>query len=153
MERNKMDSMSTLSAISLLPSNKEQAQFFANDLVRRVYEGEINPLDLKAQLKFIYRTLDIVDLNTKDAWMKEVAKHGKSFEYKGWQVNEVEAGTTYDFSNDAEWVEMKNKLKDREAFLKSLKEPLEIVDTETGETTTIHPPIKKSTTTLKFTVK
>lgn len=148
-----MDNISTLNVITLLPSTKEEAQTFANDLVRRVNDGEINPLDLKAQMKFIEKTLELIDKQTKDSWMKEAVKYGKSFEYKGWQVDEIEAGIKYDYSMDVEWSELKEKIKSRETFLKAIKEPLEIVNTTTGETTTIYPPIKKSTTTLKFTAK
>jgi hypothetical protein len=148
-----MDNMSTLNTINLLPSTKEEAQSFANDLVRRVNEGEINPLTLKAQMKFIEKTLELVDKQTKDSWIKEAGKYGKSFDYQGWKVEEVEAGTSYDYSLDFEWSELKEKLKERETFLKSLKHPIEVVDKTTGETTTIYPPIKRSTTTLKFTAK
>jgi hypothetical protein len=48
-------------------------------------------------------------------------------------------------------VALKEKIKERETFLKSLKAPLEVVNTDTGETTTIVPPVKKSTSTFKFT--
>jgi hypothetical protein len=48
---------------------------------------------------------------------------------------------------------IKEKLKERETFLKSIKEKIEIIDTETGELNVIYPSIKSSSTTLKVTFK
>jgi hypothetical protein len=48
---------------------------------------------------------------------------------------------------------IKEKLKERETFLKSIKEKLEIIDTESGELNIINPCTKSSSTTLKVTFK
>lgn len=143
--------METLSVINLLPSSKEQVKIFSNDIVSQVKAGVINPLTLKMQMKFIEKTFSEIDKEIKDNVMDEASKYGKSFQHNGWKVDEVEAGVTYDFTRDNEWLDLREKIKERETFLKSLKSPLEIVDTETGETKTLLPPIRKSTTSLKFT--
>jgi len=143
--------METLSVINLLPSTKEQVKSFASDIISQVKEGALNPLTLKAQLKFIEKTISEVDKGIKDEFMNEAAKYGKSFEYKGWKIEAIESGTTYDYSSDMIWCDLKEKIKERETFLKSLKEPLVVVDTDTGETSTFYPPVKRSTSTYKFT--
>jgi len=142
--------METLSVINLMPNKKAEVSRFANDIISQVKGGNLNPLTLKAQLKFIEKTIAEVDKGIKDEFMNEAAKYGKSFEYNGWKIEAMESGTTYDYSSDAEWCTLKEKIKERETFLKSLKAPLEVVNTDTGETTTIVPPIKKSTSTYKF---
>ena len=71
-------------------------------------------------------------------------------------INQIKEGVSYhgvemkvkckgdwDYSNDAEWVRLKNLLKDREEFLKGVKESFNQVNEETGEVVTIFPPIRK----------
>jgi hypothetical protein len=48
---------------------------------------------------------------------------------------------------------LKEKVKHRETFLKALKEPLSIIDEETGDLQRVHPPKKSSSTTVKVTFK
>jgi hypothetical protein len=47
----------------------------------------------------------------------------------------------------------KNSLKEREAFLKGIKQPLTVVDENTGEVSTIYPPNKLQSDGLKITIK
>lgn len=140
-----------ISAINLLPSTKEQVKMFSEIVINEVEAGNVNPLDLKAQLKFIEKSIEEINNGIKDLMLKEAAKHGKSFEYKGWKIEEAETGVRYDFSGDLLHSELSKKIKEHEAFLKGLKEPITVVDEETGEIKKVYPPIKKSTTTLKFT--
>ena len=86
---------------------------------------------------------------------------------KGYSIHDVDVAqgatkTEYDYSvcKDPEWVELFSKselaklnLKERETFLKALKKPLELVDTETGETYTIYPPNKLQTEGLKISIR
>lgn len=141
------ETIGALSVVNLLPSTKQQSETFASLIINEVKCGNVDPLALKAQMKFIEKTLEAIDKGIKDSWMAEAGKHGKSFEYRGWRIEQVEAGTSYDYSNDQVYNETKEKLKDREKFLKGLTKAM--ADPDTGEM--CYPPIKKSTTTLKFT--
>jgi hypothetical protein len=76
-------------------------------------------------------------------------------------IDSVETGVKYDYqsTNCPEWERFDEMVKhyselkkQRETFLKSLKEPLNII-TDDGEIVTINPPIKSSTTALKITLK
>jgi hypothetical protein len=142
--------MNPLSALTLMPSTKSQVEAFSNSVINEVESGTLNPLDLKVQIKFLQTCLDKIDKATKDSFTSEASKYGKEFEFKGYKVTEVEAGVNYDYSNDIEWSRLSKLLKERETFLKTLKEPLEVLDSETGEITKCYPPIKRSTTTYKF---
>jgi len=126
-----------------------------------VDSGEINPLKALTLLK-IYET--IVTTARKEIMqqaLKEAAKYGKGeCEMLGFKIQQAEAGTSYDYSGcgDLEWerwdaqvLSATNSRKDREAVLKALKEPMTLVNEDTGETYRVNPPLKKSTTTLKFT--
>ena len=80
--------------------------------------------------------------------------------FKGATFDVKEAGIKYDFSKceDVIWNDIDKKMqmlterkKEREAFLKSLKERFTYVDESTGEIITLYPPQKKSTTTYAIT--
>jgi hypothetical protein len=72
--------------------------------------------------------------------------------------------TQYDYSRcaDPEWEEYDaaersatNSRKDRETFLRALKEPITLVDTRqgNGEIVTVKPPVKTQKEGLKITIK
>lgn len=144
--------MNALSHITVLPSSKEEISTFSKQVIAEVECGNIDPLALKVRLKWLEKLIDAIDKPIKDSAMKEAAKYGKKFEYKNFIIEEMESGTSYDYSQDAICVELEAKLKERKEFLKALKSPIDVVDSD-GVVTTIAPPIKKSTTTLKFTAK
>lgn len=68
--------------------------------------------------------------------------------------------TRYDFSSNEKWVAQKKavdeeskKLKDIEAFAKTIKSSVSIVDEDTGEVIQYHPPVRKSNRTIRATIK
>ncbi len=148
--------------IKLLPETKEQISSFANQLIRSVENGEVNALQLKAYFKAMEKAIKLVDDSTKDSQLTEAEKYGeKKFNAFGMQIEVCEVGTSYDYEhcNDPEWNSADSQVKtwtqtrkDREQFLRSLKKPEVLVDQMSGEVVTINPPVKKSTTGLKFTV-
>ena len=77
----------------------------------------------------------------------------------GSTAKKVESGVEWDCSASSAWAEQKKrveaetkKLKDIEAFTKTLKEKTTIVDEETGETTEFYPAVKSSSTTVRVTI-
>lgn len=152
----------TLSVINLFPSTKEQIKSFVNATVNEVKCGNINALELKSKLKFIEKVAEEIDKQTKEDQLKERQKYQeKIVELYGAKIEVAELGTKYDFSNcgDKDWEyldiqlrELSELKKEREAFLKTIKKPMSIVHHETGECYDIVPPIKSSTTGLKFTL-
>jgi hypothetical protein len=96
------------------------------------------------------RVLDELNAYTKG---EEVTLFGATFEV-------IEAGTKYDYTgcNDAEYNELTRaidllitKRKEREKFLRGIKNATTVVNEETGELVRILPPVKTSTTTYKTT--
>lgn len=68
--------------------------------------------------------------------------------------------TEYDFTNcndqelkelTAQYEQVMSKLQARKDFLKNLREPMTILNEETGEVIKIHPAVKKTTDGLKIT--
>lgn len=151
-----------IGTLSLMPSTKDEVDRFAAQLIRSVEEGQVNPLGLKATLKMIEKVIEKVDKATRDNQMTEALKYQKTFNAYGFEIQRTEVGTEYDYLSCGDTVyeqrhaaveSAKSLLKDREAFLRSLREPLTVVDENSGEVSTINPPLKKSTTGLKFSLK
>ena len=125
--------------------------------------GNITPLQLASQLKFVEDIITNVKEELRQRVVAEQSKYGKErMTYKGATFDVKEAGVKYDYSqcDDTIWNDLKqqldalnDKMKEREAFLKTLKERFTYIDESTGEIITLYPPQKKSTTTYSITWK
>jgi len=132
-------------------------------LTKGVEDGLINPLELLTKIRATEKVLNGVLANIKDQIVNEALKYGKEpIIVNGVEMKVQEAGVKYDYSkcNHPEYnilVNQKNhisdQMKDLEAILKANKTSWEHVDTMTGETFTIYPPIKTSTTTVITKIK
>jgi hypothetical protein len=135
----------------------------AQKMIQMIDDGEIDPLTLALQIKYIEELIDIVKPKLRDEVItkcnqyskgENIIKYGSEFKIK-------ESATKYNFNNcnDPLWNEYNNKIKEadeikksRETFLKNIKEKFTIVDEDTGETFEIHPPMKTSTTTYSINI-
>jgi hypothetical protein len=77
----------------------------------------------------------------------------------GVEVKVVSTPAKFDYSANQAWVAQKAKvdaesakLKEKEAFIKSLKESITTVDQDTGEMVTYYPPAKSSGETLRTSI-
>jgi hypothetical protein len=130
-------------------------------LLKDMDEGHMHPLQVAAQFKFVEDVITNVKEELRQRVIAEQSKYGKErMTFHGATFDIKEAGIKYDYSqcDDTIWNDLKQQLdvlnqqmKEREAFLKSLKERLTYVDESTGEIVTIYPPQKKSTTTYSIT--
>jgi hypothetical protein len=154
---------SALGVVKLFPESKQQVEIFSAQLVESVKHGLVNPLALKSTLKMIEKVIKIVDEGTRGEQLTEAQKYSeKTFNAYGFEIQRTEVGTEYDYLSCGDPVyeqrhaaveSAKSLLNDRASFLRSLREPLTTVDEQSGEVVTIRPPLKKSTTGLKFTLK
>lgn len=155
-----MENMGVLSAVNLLPSNKQQVQVFVSSLKNSIMEGEVDPLNLLVQLKMIEKTLEI--LKDKDV-EKEILKNALNYhkdelaDFKGCKLEVKETGVSYDYSvcDDIEIdklyeqkKQLDDKIKEREAFLKNING-----DVYGSDGVMLRKPIKKSTTKVVVTIK
>lgn len=139
--------------------SKESVHMLAEKIVKSVEDGFKRAVELSSKLDFISKVCLEAKNSLKEKTIKEVEQ---GFSAKGYKVEVCEAGVSYDYSrcNDSEYKELidrmnalQKRIKDREKFLKSLKpEGFEYVDSETGEVIKLYPPVKKSTTTPRFTL-
>lgn len=145
--------------IKEIEPSKENLPRLAEKIIQSVDDGFESAVELSSKLDFIAKVCVEAKNSLKEKTIKEVED---GFSAKGYKVEVCEAGVSYDYSrcNDSEYkrlIDHMNKLKelikDRENFFKSLKpEGFEYVDSATGEVIKLYPPVKKSTTTLRFTL-
>ena len=153
--------MNEIALIKGLPISKQGVIDIARAIVEDVVENGANPLDYEPILKVLEDIRKEVKSSKKytEALEKQSALYegeGKSFTYNGVKFT-VQNRPTFDFSvcEDETYSDLKEqkdildaKIKDREAFLKALKEP--VADVTHGNT--IYPPSKKSKTVVAVTL-
>jgi len=151
-----------VSTLSNFNTSKEGIKRYVDQVVGEIKNGVMNPLLAKLYIKSLQKSLEEIEKQISDDVMEEARKYEKSFEFHGARIEQAELGTKYDFGNckDVVWdvltkqiADLSEKRKEREAMLKTIKEPMTIVDEVTSETWTINPPIKSSTTGIKVTIK
>ena len=151
-----------ISTLSQLPETKKQIEVFASQLENGLINGQIIPTDLLRFQKAMEKVFEKIKPTLIESAISEVEHYEKNPIIKGSEFSIVEAGVKYDYSdcNDLEYNSLsiqleaiKSTLKDRETFLKSIKEPMQMIDENSGEIYTVYPPKKTSTTTLKVTFK
>lgn len=158
--------LTTTSILSLFETNKDQRQSFAMSVVDALDNGQVEPLKVHLQVKCMEDIIKLLNANTiyKSRVLEAAQTYGeKSFQYNNAKVEIKEVGTKYDFSKceDPILADLYNKqmeldkaVKDRETMLKTVSEKgLIITDPESGETFTVYPPAKSSSTSVAITLK
>lgn len=154
---------SAMGVFRQLSVSKSGIDTFSNQLITSVHNGDVNALELKAFLKTLEIIIEKVNDGTKANQLSEAEKYSeKKFNAYGCEIEKAEVGTKYDYAVCGDPIynhririmeEAKSQLDERTMFLKALKEPMTIVDDESGEVATVRPPLKKSTEGLKFSIK
>jgi len=152
--------MTNLQTLNSTDNAKEIGKAIVESICNDVAEGNVDPLKQLIVLKALDNAIDEIKQNIMYAGIEEVRKYGKEVSMNGYKISIVSAGVSYDFSNcnhpvynelTEKMKALKEEMKDIEKLLKSLKQPMDMLDKETGEVYTIYPPVMKSTETLKFT--
>lgn len=143
--------------------NKDTIKETSLALLNDIDEGHMHPLQVAAQFKFVEDVIANVKEEVRQRVVAEQSKYGKErMTFHGATFDIKEAGIKYDYSHceDDIWNDLDKQIqaltelrKEREAFLKTLKERFTYIDESTGEIITLYPPQKKSTTTYAITWK
>lgn len=159
--------LTTTSILSLFETTKVQRQDFIIRVVEALDSGNVDPLKIHLQVKCMEDIIKGLNGNGvyKDHVLDAATKYGqKSFEFMSSKVEIKETGVKYDFSKCedkvldalyAKSVELETAIKLRETMLKSVDgtKGMIVTDEETGETFTVYPPAKSSTTSVAITLK
>ncbi len=152
-----------LSALRMFAQTSTQVDVMSDGIIESVKNGEASGLEVLTFFKAFEKVAERVKKEIHDNVMKEADLHpGTKFEVMGNQFEKAELGTKYDYAICGDPVYARRKdiadiaagqLKEREAFLKALKEPITIVDEDSGEVITVRPPAKTSTSGIKITIR
>ena len=151
-----------MQTVRLMPENKQQIENFAQQLEQGLESGNIVASELLRFQKALEKVFDKIKPTLIECAINEIEKYEKNAIIKNTEFSIVEAGVKYDYSDCNDHVlnnlmldmdYLKGKIKSREAMLKSLSEPMQIIDEVTGEVSTIYGPKKSSSTTIKVSFK
>lgn len=158
--------LSTTSILSLFETNKDQRQSFVMNVVDALDNGNADPLKVHLQVKCMEDIIKQLNANTvyKNRVLEAAQTYGeKSFQYQNSKVEIKEVGTKYDFSKCsdpvlddllAQQAELDKTVKARQDMLKTIPvKGMIITDESTGDTFTVYPPAKSSSTSVAVTLK
>jgi hypothetical protein len=136
----------------IMPTSVFQKELFRQSVKNRILGGTLNPLEFYRQAKLITDCIDDLkkDSDIFDCAYSERLKYGKEKPTVNGSIVDISSRTTYDYGScgDPVYDQLKEKIKSREQFLKSLP-PEGTVDPESG--LFIKPPVTKES--QFFTVK
>jgi hypothetical protein len=153
--------MNNIELIKSGPHTGDQILDFQNDILDSVTNGFEDPLFLLVKLKAFTKALDGAIDSIQEYALSEAQKHGKSFAIYGAKVEVKEMGSKWYFDKTGDPIiariaEQKDQIskaeKDRQAFLKTLKEKMSFLDEESGEVFTVYPARKESKTGIAISI-
>lgn len=138
---------------------KSEISRLANEMIQQVNDGNIDASKATVILNALAQAIDTALKNIKSQTVDDLYKYPSKQvpEILGASVELKEAGVKYDYSacGDSFLLDMLQelealdaKIKDRQKFLRSIKDVEMIVDTRTGEICELRPPTKTSVTTF-----
>lgn len=145
------------------PITKSEQTNAAQTIINRIKDGEVDPISTYATIKAVVEALSLV-LKDKDVvrlTISGVEQYGPGgTTYRGAKMSVCETGVRYNFSDcgDPIWnelsvqkTEIEARLKERETFLRGIKDPQTIIINETGEVVTVYGPSRTSSNSVKIT--
>lgn len=152
-----------LSALTLMPSTAAEVARFSKGIIESVKEGRANPIKVLVMLRALEAVSELVREEIGENIGREADNYPeKKFEAFGAMVTKEDVGVKYKYetAKDSEWERLnsefetlKRRKSERETFLKALKEPMTIVNEDTGEVEQIRPPFKTGKPGLKVFLK
>lgn len=149
-----------MSMLRLMPTKAGEVARFAKQIIESVQNGYTNPLEVKVMMRALRAVAEEVEEEIDENAINEADRYSeKVIEMYGAQIHKSEVGVNYDYaaSGFTEWEQIDSEIKtlterrkEKEAFLRALKEPMTRVNESTGEIETIKPPQKKSKSGIKI---
>lgn len=148
--------------MGLMAQTSTQIDVFSDQVIQSVKNGEENPIKVQLRIKAMEKAFERILKEIKENVLTEADKYpGTEFEFMGNKIQKGSVKTEYDFAvcNDPDWnqfnaseTQFSDRRKEREATLKTLQKPLNMVSDD-GEAITVNPPIKKETPGIKIFIR
>lgn len=143
-----------MQALTLFDADKKGLEYFIEYVCNTIESGMDDPLKVLAISKKMEYITKRINERIKEQQKVAADKYGdRPFEFMGTEMHYCAVYTRYDFAgcNDPKWKEAKDILEEREAMLKGLTKPIDLVIDD--EVVTVQPPKKVQVFGLKTTVK
>jgi hypothetical protein len=154
---------SPLGVLRQISISRAGIDVFSDGIIQSIKDGEIDPLEVKAICKALELIVDRVNNETRSNQLRAANKYPEEkFTAFGMEFTKATIYTKYDYAScgDLVWDQRKRileaaeeQLKEREAFLKNVKEPCSELDEGSGEIFKISPPKITRIAGLKISIK
>ena len=150
-------------SIKTSPITKASQTLWAEQIIRPLLDGEIEPIDFIVRLKGLKNTLDEAEKNerVKDIIVRQLYRENNQASCNGVKITLKEGGVKYDYSGcgdsvyadlQAQKQELDRQIKEREAFLKAVPDMgMDIVNEDTGEIHRVYKPVRMASETYSIT--
>jgi len=149
--------------VNLIDLNKQYISETVRMATLSVTEGFFDPIKALVYAKKGQELFTALEKSIRPiAEDKQRLAKGEVYSIHNTEVAQRESGVKYDFSScgDVEYEELKarhdeltKELKAREELLKKIVKPTEMVDTNSGETYTVNPPVRSGKLGLTISIK
>jgi hypothetical protein len=145
------------------PSHIDLAYNIAAEIAANIEDGHEEALEILRGLKCLTQLIDITTEQIESAAIAQFQREGQkslTVNKAKFEMRELGVKWIYDKTGDLELTAIQaikkkivDKEKDRQQFLKSLKDKTVVLNEETGELVTIYPAYKESKTGLVVTLE
>ena len=142
-----------MGALRIMPSTASEVARFSTQIIKSVQNGEANPLEVLVMLRALEAVSETVREEIQDNILTEAEKHAeKKFNAFGAIVERCTVKTEYlyETSGDSQWEELDAEIKsltarkkERESFLRNIKDPVLLVNKDAAEEM-VKPPVKRT---------
>jgi hypothetical protein len=142
-----------------MPSKASEVARFAKQIIESVQNGNANPLEVKVMMRALRAVAEEVEEEIDENAVTEASKYAeKTIEMYGARIEKAEVGVSYDYATSGfpDWEQLDSEIKglterrkEKEAFLRALKEPITTLNESTGEVDVVKPPQKRSKSGIK----
>lgn len=155
-----MDLQLNKESLSQVLPTKGNIEKVSAEIIQDVVNGWVDPFETLARMEAVKSMCDEVREGTADFVRTELEKYGKEgHKALDAKFELAEVGIKYDYSNDPVWMVLNDRkkfidveMKEQEKFLKSLSNPLNEANMESGEVVERIPPNKTSKSSFKITL-
>lgn len=151
-----------MSMLRLMPSRVKEVATFARGIIQSVKNGDANPLEALVMMRALQLLSKEVIEQIEDNILNEANRYNeKTIEMYGAKIDKCDVKTEYlyETSGDSQWEELDadirgltERKKEREAFLRAIKDPVVIVNKD-GVEEIVKPPVKRTKEGVKCYLK
>lgn len=142
-----------MSMLRLMPARVKEVATFAKGIIQSVKNGDANPLEALVMMRALQLlSKEVIDQIEENILNEANRYNEKTIEIYGAKIDKCDVKTEYlyETSGDSQWEELDAEIKglterrkEREEFLRAIKDPIIIVN-KYGVEEIVKPPVKRT---------